>query len=200
MMVLHDSSDDVVCKRRRRRPRICQGLALLVLSCSSLLAPAESQTLGSKCACNPAAFEITLDFSLNCGDNIIPPNPGILSVDCSIAKFDGSVDGDLVPTVVTTVDILELDANLQISGSASEIGQFTNTTSFTYVSVNSVVGAINATNLPTALEVSAVGENAAGEQLFMIWLLTFTNDCNYYPPFQPGNQIGWTIIVSYASS
>ena len=166
----------------------------LAVGLMAMLGSANAQ-LGSECACTPSTYEIELDFALSCDTNRLESNGGIENTDCTIAATTSADVTDLAPTVITTVDILELGPELQVIQTASLFGEFGDGAVFRYESISMDPMFLNETFYPKFLEVSMAGENAAGDGLFMIWLLTFTNDCEVFPVVSTANQVGWTRFV-----
>jgi hypothetical protein len=64
--------------------------------------------------------------------------------------------------------------------------------SFDYVSV---VSNGNST-YPKAIQLNIFGENADGDAIANIVLVSFTNNCSVYPVFDEGFSLGWAKFVS----
>lgn len=152
--------------------------------------------LGSTvCICSPAAYDITFDFSRDC-DNTALQGDGIVTSDCAIAPFQDDTVTDLIPVSVGSIDILELDANLVLLTQSSRFGTYGDGDAFPYDSISQNPSDVNATNYPRALQISVIGNNAAGEALFFAGLIVFETDCLAYPTLLEGSTIGWIRFVS----
>lgn len=149
------------------------------------------------CICSPATYEISFDFSRNC-DNTALQGDGIVTSDCAIAPFQDDSVTDLVPVAVGSIDILELDENLVLLTQSSRFGTYGNEDSFPYESISRNPSEVNATSYPRALQVSVIGNNAAGETLFFAGLIVFVTDCSAYPTLMEGSSIGWIRFVRIA--
>lgn len=119
-----------------------------------------------------------------------------MTSDCAVAPFQDDSVTDLVPVSVGSIDILELDANLVLLSQSSKFGTYQDGDSFDYESVSNNPDAVNATSYPRALQVSVIGNNAAGETLFFAGLMVFVTDCSVYPNLVEGSSIGWIKFVS----
>ena len=60
-------------------------------------------------------------------------------------------------------------------------------------SPDSITDAIKITK---ALQLNLIGENAAGEKIVSVFIMTFTNSCDDYPVLENGQSAGWTEFVS----
>jgi hypothetical protein len=150
----------------------------------------------SRCACSPSAIEFTFDFSGTCENNSIA-GPGIADTNCSISPFASANVIDFVPSFLTTIDVIELGQNLQIVKQTTSSQDFFNGDTFRYESIVRDPDDLADAELPRAIEFSAVGRNRQNEQIFLIWIVSFSNDCQTFPVFSSPNQsIGWTILVS----
>jgi hypothetical protein len=130
---------------------------------------AYAQELGvTICACAPRIYEFTLDFALTCETNQILGD-GVSSADCAIEPFQGDDATDLVPVSVSSIDVIELDQDLNILSQGSSFGPFLNGNTFNFTSVtnnytafNNTIGGVQSL-VPNALQLSLLGQNGAGE-------------------------------------
>lgn len=155
------------------------------------------------CGCSPSAYEFTLDYSnLSCDDDdtiATGPKTGVLSVSCLISPF-GSPTSDLVPVVVDSISVLELD---QISNALIETridrAEFLNGDTFTYTSIlNDEEGNENfsARQIPKALQLNLNARNKDGVMLINVFIIAFSNACGIFPVIQDGDSVGWVVFVS----
>ena len=163
-----------------------------------LVGRSEAQVVGVDiCACSPSVYEFTLDFFLTCLDTNIE-GQGILEFDCTVSATEGGTATDLTPVAVSSIDILELDQDLAPLVSTTRFVNFRNGDIFNYTSIIANPSDINATSVPKGFQLSIVGRNVVDESLLMIWIITFTNNCDSFPILFKGERIGWTIFVSIA--
>jgi hypothetical protein len=139
------------------------------------------------CACQPQKYEFTLDFALTCKDSLTE-GPGIEQTACVVEPPD---EGDQVPINVTSIEIAEVDQDLQDLNPLTLEGDYENGFTFEYTSAI----ASGVTVLPKGIKMSITGTNADGIELINTWLILFTNDCSIYPVLTNGTQIGWTTLV-----
>ena len=169
------------------------GVAVAIL----FLSTASAQVSDGLCACAPSVYEMTLNLAQTCADTG-GFGPGVLLRDCTITALDNPSATDLVPQVVTTIDIVELAQNLQTPvGQMRMTGNFVTGDSVTYTSFSSVPGDLTAQNVPKALQLTVLGSNANRENLVMSALVAFSNSCedNGYPILLEGATTGWLNLV-----
>lgn len=196
--------EGAVSSRRKYRPsllvprrksrlswQLLARIAILVVSSSA-------QVDRTICACSPVAYEWRLNFSRSCEDTTVG-GEGVLSADCNTTPFQEEVT-NLVPVVVTSIDILELDQDFLVLKKASNFVNLLDGDRFQFISSAVDPAVVNATHIPKALEMSIVAENSAQQPLFMQWLITYSNDCNAFPVVTSGDEIGWTVFVSTAGN
>lgn len=152
------------------------------------------------CACTPRSYQFT--FILNnetssCLNNKIVGD-GVITTECSIAPFQNTTTPitDLVPVAIDTIDILELDKDLVFIAQASKFGTYGNNDTFEYTSITSNLTSFNVSTTPKALQLSMLGKNTAGNDIFFQILIIFSTNCSTYPIIQPGTQLGWITLVS----
>jgi hypothetical protein len=142
---------------------------------------------------------MTFNFSQTCANTAVT-GAGVASTDCAIAPFQDDNVTDLTPVSVGSIDILELDGDLVLFTQSSRFGTFANGESFAYTSVSSDPAMVNITTYPKALQVSVIGNNAAGQTLFFAGLVIYATDCTIYPVVNAGSTIGWVKFVSLGRS
>jgi len=175
---------------------------MLIALSSFLVGRTEAQVVGVDiCACSPSVYEFTLDFFLTCLDSNIKAGEGegIIEFDCSVSPFEGGNVTDLTPVAVSSIDILELDQEVKPLATTTRFVNFRNGDKFNYTSIIRDPTLINATSVPKGFQLSVVGRNVLDEALLMIWIISFTNDCDSFPILFEGESIGWTIFVSQTS-
>jgi hypothetical protein len=177
-------------------PRFRQSLVLLAapLMLSGL---ARANTGKKFCACLPAAFTFTFDFSLGCNDDISPDDPGIASFSCKVTNEGNEDPSDPIPTVVTGVQIIEIGqppSSAVISTTTLTNQSFVNGSTFEYRSTADNSFPIT-TDAPKVLQMLITGINAAGEALLNLWVIEFTNQCRVFPVLTEGMTAGWTVMV-----
>lgn len=179
-------------------------LALLV----SLYFPLEAATrelqqqeIGTEiCFCAPNTYEFTLDFSLTCPPVNITLGDAVKATTCMVSPFGEPEVADLVPVEVSSIDILELNQNLQImvQENIAPTKPYLDGDTFSYVSYAAIPGEIvNPEDLPRAIQLNIVGVNKNGEEIINVYLITFTNSCGAYPVLFGGQWAGWTRFVSF---
>lgn len=154
-----------------------------------------AQIGSSICICAPAMYTMTFNFTQNCNDSFIPGD-GVLTTDCAITPFQNPNVTDLIPVSVSSIDIIELDAELAFLTQSSRFGDYGDGESIMYTAVSNEPSMINATVYPKALQLSVIGNNAEGETLFFAGLLLFSTECTLFPVVEKGSTIGWIKFVS----
>jgi len=109
---------------------------------------------------------------------------------------EGAVD--LIPVLVLTINILELDDNLSIVSTSTVTPTppsqgFQDGETFQYTATTAATGL---TTLPKGIQLTMVGLNQQGETLSNSFLLMFTNSCDERPVVSENQSAGWTIFVS----
>jgi hypothetical protein len=104
---------------------------------------------------------------------------------------------DFIPVAVESIDIFELNRNLQISVQENIAGSFGDGDSFTYVSIAALPGQItDPDDIPKAIQLNIIGVNRFDQPLINVYIITFTNDCGFHPALVNGQSAGWTVFVS----
>jgi len=166
-------------------------VALLV---SWLLPSAAQQEIGTEiCSCAPNTYEFTLDFSLFCPPVNITIGDAVAATTCMVSPFGDPDVSDLIPVAVQSIDILELNQNLQIMSQENIAGNFGDGDTFQYTSYAALPGEIvNPEDLPRAIQINIIGVNQFEEPIINVYLITFTNSCGSYPVLFEGQSAGWT--------
>ena len=172
--------------------------ALLVSSFS--LSGAQQEIGTDICYCAPNVYEFTLDFALTCPPVNITLGDAVAATTCLVSPYANPEVSDLVPVSVSSIDVLELNQNLQImvqENIAPKVAYLDGDT-FSYISYAAIPGEIvNAEDLPRAIQLNLIGVNKNGEAIINVYLITFTNACGAYPVLSEGQFAGWTRFVSF---
>ena len=160
----------------------------------------ELQTVGDEiCYCAPNAYEFTLDFSLTCPPVNITLGDAVAATTCMVSPFGNPEVADLVPVSVSSIDVLELNQNLQVNfqENISPKEPYLDGDTFSYISYAAIPGeTVKPEDLPRAIQLNILGVNAAGEEIINVYIITFTNSCGAYPVLYEGQFAGWTRFVS----
>ena len=160
----------------------------------SLLWIADGQSI---CACAPSSYEFVFNFNLTCPPVNVTEGNAVAATSCLISPFGNPAVTDLVPVAVESIEILELDQNLQISVQEKIQGNFANGDSFKYVSVAANPSEIpNPVDIPRAIQLNTVALNQFDQSIIAVYIITFTNNCGAYPVLFDGQSAGWTVFVS----
>lgn len=167
----------------------------LLLLVAMALPAAMAQIGTTLCACQPDTVTFDLSFSLDCDDSNVE-GPGINQTACLVETRGDEDTENPFPTVVSEVQILELDQNLQVVGQSFFTDTYFDGDSITYTSiVKTAPETIDEVTLPRGFQVSITGLNAEEETLVNTWVIIYTNDCGIFPLLEVGEQIGWSVIV-----
>ena len=160
----------------------------------------EGQLIGTNiCGCQPATYTFTFDFDLTCNDNNVEGGAGINETACltEVRGEDQVPDEDLIPVTVQSVQIFELDQNLQVFSQTVRTGTFVDGSNFTYTSIISTISDLdNVAALPRGLQLVITGLNNKEQSTVNTYIITYTNDCGIFPILREGQTSGWTIFVS----
>ncbi len=111
--------------------------------------------------------------------------------------FDDPSDTDLVPELVTLIDVSELGQNLQsVVGSQRLTGKYENGATITISSVSDKQDDLDMNDLPKAFQMSMIGVNANGGTIVFSALIIYTGSCDDYPVLLFGTSNGWALLVS----
>ena len=151
------------------------------------------------CACQPATYTFTFDFSLTCADTNVT-SPGIIPPPGCLTEIRGQETvnkTELVPISVQTIQIYELDQNLQVVAQTVREGNYLNGSTFVYTSIIATqTDKLNPTTLPQGLQLSITGLNSQEQSVIQTFIIRYNNDCGIFPVLFEGDTAGWTIFVS----
>lgn len=167
----------------------------------SLLKYAHAQVGVSICACQPDSYEFTLDFSLTCQDmDVVAGQPGILDTACVLNTEGNENVTDFTPVIISEVQILELDQNLNVIFQTTVPGDLASGDKFNYTSITATQAReLNDTSVPAALQLFLTGRNAQEQDLVNFYAILYDNACGIWPLLEEGQTAGWTIFVSIAA-
>lgn len=188
-----------------------------ILAATTNVVWGQSTTIGiDLCACTPTTYTFQLNFTALCNDtNIVAGsssgsnnrsstgegNSGIIDVACFVTEQTEEAEpvDDVIPVAVSTIDVLELNEDLDVLEQTQYADDFRNGDTFTYTSVmgmRSDFANLSAKEIPAGLQLNIVGRNQIDQPIVNLWAMLFSNECGIYPVLVPGDAIGWTILVS----
>jgi hypothetical protein len=151
------------------------------------------------CACQPSTYTMTFNFSLTCQDFNVT-GPGIVLPPGCLTEIRGQEvvnQTELVPISVQSIQIYELDQNLQVVAQTVKEGNYLDGSSFTYTSIIATqTDQFNPTSLPQGFQLSITGVNSQEESVVQTYIIRYNNDCGIFPVLFEGQTAGWTIFVS----
>ena len=164
----------------------------------SLFAAANGQVIGEEiCSCAANTYEFTLDFSLFCPPVNITQGDAVAATSCMVSPFGSPDVVDLIPIAVQSIDVLELNQNLDIVVQENIPGSFGDGDKFRYTSFAANPDEIvDPNDIPRAIQLNIIGVNQFDEAILNVFLITFTNNCQAYPVLFEGQYAGWTRFVS----
>ena len=142
------------------------------------------------CGCQPAIYEMTLDFSITC-DQRLGSWIGIEESSCSATGAT-----DLTPVRVTEIVFMEFNSDFTMLQRLPISGVFQSGDVVTYTSTLAIFNDFTDIILPKKLQVILSGVNAMDVPIEMDWFFTFTNECGIVPVLSEGDQQGWVLFVS----
>lgn len=166
------------------------GLAVFLLQTLGVFA----QVGTTICACQPASYQFTLDFQLSCNDFNVT-GPGVNTTRC--LERGPEETSNLIPVVVNTFQIIELNQDLEPVAQTSLRGNFLNGANISYTSIITQFNASVAESaVPRGISLVITGRNAENVSVVSSSIVVFNNDCTVYPVLEEGETLGWTLLVS----
>ncbi|KAL3918642.1 MAG: hypothetical protein SGILL_004139, partial [Bacillariaceae sp.] len=142
------------------------------------------------CNCAPNTFEFTLDFGLFCPPVNLTIGDALQTTTCMVSPFGDPTVTDLIPVAVQSIDILELNQDLQVVVQESIDGTFGDGDTFQYTSYAAISGEIvNPVDLPRAIQLNINGVNQFDESIINVYLVSYTNNCGAYPVLVEGESV-----------
>ena len=152
------------------------------------------------CGCQPAVYEITLDFSISCEDGTITDaTDGITDSSCLVASTNEqtTASSDLSFVRVSTIEILELKDFNPIA-QTQYIDGYTTGSQIMYTSILATLQTdnVDSSRIPNGIQFNLNGENSLGQFISEQVIITFDNDCGVFPLLFVQDQIGSIRFVS----
>jgi hypothetical protein len=160
-----------------------------------LLGNVKSQVGITLCGCQPAVYEITLSFNVSCAESNVA-GPGIADTACVESREGNEPVEDFTPVILTDIQFLELNQNLQTIQQEPRIGPFRDGDVVSYSSVLNVLTDFDEISLPRAFQMVLRGFNQFDQAIIVTWVITYANDCGIFPLLFEGQRMGWSIFVS----
>jgi len=178
-----------------------QSVLMMLGLLSMLVGDVEAQIGVTLCACQPATYEMTFNFSLTEPDQDVRDDiDGILESEFIISNLDqpDNETADVVPVRVSTVTILELGQSLQsiVAQTVLDDG-YPDGSTFEYTSIITNWTNLDDSTLPKGFQLVFEGENEAGEDLKQSSIVVYDNDCSIFPLLTVGQDFGWITFVSH---
>jgi hypothetical protein len=174
--------------------RYCQRYRLFLVFVWLQSSWVQAQVGTTFCACQPASYQFTLDFSLSC-DALNVDGPGVNNTRCLERGTDETPD--VTPIVVNTFQILELDQDLEPIVETSRRGEFLSGSNISYTSVITELNSSATTMvLPKGITIIVTGRNSENVSIVSSTIVVFNNNCTVYPVLEVGQTLGWTVLVS----
>jgi hypothetical protein len=129
------------------------------------------------CHCQPDIITFELKFNFDCADSNVE-GPGIIDSACNTDTRGASVQ-DEIPTLVSEVQIFELDGENEVLSQAIFKGPYADGDIITYTSiVKSAPENITAADqLPLGFQVSISAINQFEETLVNTWIIQYAGNC-----------------------
>ena len=146
------------------------------------------------CACSPSNYEFVFNFDLFCPPVNITLGDAVEATSCTVGPFDNPDVTDLIPVSVQNIDILELGQDLRVLVQETLEGNFVNGDSFRYESIVNLPHGIDdddPPDIPSAIQLNAVGVNVNDESIISYSAIVFTNDCDTHPVLFDGQSSHW---------
>ena len=151
------------------------------------------------CGCQPAQWEMKIDYSLGCPQNVLP-SPGIEDQDCEVSNLAIPAADPNDFTFSGTVNVVLFEAQGNIRLNPRSFPNIADGETITYQSILNEPENVTDQNLPQAFLASINGFNAAGDRLRAAWLYRFTNECDVFPVISGGEVQAVALVVSVSVS
>lgn len=150
------------------------------------------------CACQPTTITFQIALEQTCDTNA-SLSPGIETFECKIENLTSGENKDVVPpAVITSIQIIELDANRQIVGQSYVSGSFRSGDAIDFTS-----DASDSATSPTTLQALVRGQQILGDstsdRILHTFIIDFSSEClssSDEPLLSLGQPLGWFIAVS----
>jgi hypothetical protein len=151
-----------------------------LLACLIICYQASAQIVGVDiCDCQPSTITFRVDFSFDCdGSNVA--GPGIDETTCNAETRGNENVTDFVPTLITTVQIFELDENFQPVSETNYDAVYFDGAGVTYTTiVERAPDKITTATLPRGFQVVLTGLNAAEQNIVTLLAIRYTGGTCY---------------------
>ena len=148
---------------------------LFVLVYLALLERASAQLIGVDiCACLPTTITFRLNFTFECVDSNVF-GPGINDTTCLIETRGNENVTDFVPTSISTIQIFELNENLEVVGdSTNDDGYFDGSMiSYTSIVERDPDSVSSVTTLPRGFQILLTGVNAVEQTIVNVLAIAY---------------------------
>jgi hypothetical protein len=149
------------------------------------------------CACQPAAFTLSLDLGGTCDSNDFNGKPGIEETVCAILDENDKLT-ERVPVSISKVQITEFDQTVENIKAQKTYNERNYTTgdAFEFTGFLADAGAItDAVAVPGSLLVELSGVDKDGNLVDNSWVIDFKNGCDVFPVIAAGQRLGWAVFV-----
>jgi hypothetical protein len=199
-------------RKRNRAASLLTSLLLLASvvpgeTANETTAPTTSPLL---CACQPAAYEIALDFNVSCDDRTVTSgldgsNPGIIGTACITNKETDQNVTDFTPVTIHAIQFIEHNENVNPIQQVRLDGEFVNGDVVNFTSelanTSSLMNNFTELSIPRTLQMILRGNNAADQDIQLIWFIKYSDSCDAMPPLLViGQTMGWSEFVSATRS
>ena len=104
---------------------------------------------------------------------------------------------DVVPVLISNIQVLEFDGSQQVISQQSASGSFFSGSTFNFISVADNPESITSfADIPRGIQMNLNGINAIDEDVVSSWIFLYSNSCSFFPIFEEGQRAGWAIFVS----
>lgn len=180
---------------KQPRPLSRSGHGFLLLLILGALLQGSTAQFGDICGCQPGSYDMILDFSVACEDASVG-GPGVNATSCIASRVNPDMVTDFTPVVVTSIQILELNAFSRVIKQTALTGLFLDGARLSYRSVLDEYDTFNATTFPRSFQMIFQARNAQDQPIRITWLVVYSNSCDVFPVIYPGQTEGLIVFVS----
>lgn len=152
-----------------------------------------NSTNAQECACQPTTITFQLALDQTCNDDSLA-SPGIQSFECTVENKSAGEDVGIPPAVITSIQILEFNAERQLIGQSFTMENFRSGDTVEFQSE------ITGSSPPKSLQalITGVLDNAESDEIINTFIIDFANDClssSDTPLLSVGQSLGWLLVV-----